>query len=107
MTWVRATGSLPITAASASLGLRPLPGLATRGVFGLAVLAAGAFLAATFLAAAFFAAGPAVLAATVLPNGVFTVPVRGGPAVLRGGNLDGANSKLTLPASASQASMAL
>src|SRR5829696_7083073 len=85
MTWVRATGSAPITAASSALGLRPAPGLATRGVLGLAVLAAGAFLAAAFFAAGAFAAF----------------------AGLRGGNLDGANSKFTLSASLSQASMAL
>src|SRR3954468_8921535 len=102
MTWVRATGSAPITAASSALGLRPAPGLATRGVLGLAVLAAGAFLAAAFFAAGAFAA----FTATVLPKGVFAVPPLAA-AGLRGGNFDGVNSKFTLSASLSQASMAL
>src|SRR5689334_19315059 len=83
MTSVRATGSAPITAASASLGLSPAPGL--RGALGAAAFfAAATFLAAGVLAAAFFAAAGAALA-----------------KVLRGGNLlvRGSNSKVTLPSS--------
>src|SRR5512142_3207660 len=91
MTSVRATGSAPITAASASLGFRPAPGL--RGAFGAAAfLAAGVFAGAVFLAATFFA-GAAL------------------PKVLRGGNLlppsRGANSKVTLPSSLFQTRKAL
>ena len=96
MTWVRATGSLPMTAASASLGFKPEPGLATRATFGLATFATGTFLAATFLAAGLAALSALVFTATVLPNGVLIVA---GPVLdaagLRGGNLDGANSKFT------------
>src|SRR5450830_65985 len=87
MTSVRATASPPITAASSALGVRPLPGVALRGVLVAAFLAAGA-LAAAFLAGAALAAAP---------------------AVLRGGNLlsRGSNSKFTLLAAASQAKKAL
>src|SRR6478672_7912292 len=90
MTSVRATGSVPITAASASLGLSPAPGL--RGALGAAAFfAAATFLAAGVLAAAFFAAGAALA------------------KVLRGGNLlvRGSNSKATLPSSWFQARKAL
>src|SRR6188472_3486185 len=99
MTSVRATGSVPITAASSVLGLRPGPVL--RGALAAAAFFAGAFLAAGFAAAlaalatgAYFAAGS--FAAGVLPA-----------APLRGGNFDGANSKFTLPASLSHARKAL
>src|SRR6187402_3136502 len=95
MTSVRATGSVPITAASSVLGLRPGPVL--RGALAAAAFFAGAFFAAGFAAAlaAAFATG-AYFAAGVLPA-----------APLRGGNFDGANSKFTLPASLSQARKAL
>src|SRR5512133_53971 len=110
MTCGRATGSAPITAARAALGCRPAAGLAAfltaalRGVLALALAAALGL--ATFLAA-FLAAAP-VLAARAAPVFEATAAlVKGVAAVLRGGNLLGANSKFTLPASASQASMAL
>src|SRR5690606_10746721 len=73
----------------------PVAAVVLRGALG--TLAAAVFLAAAFLAgAAFLAAALPVLA--------------GAPAaVLRGGNLEvrGSNSKLTLPASLSQARKAL
>src|SRR5664280_2119445 len=104
MTCGRATGSDPMTAAKASLGVKPAPGLAAdlRGVFAAAVLAA-AFLAGAFFAGTFLAVAPV---AAARPAPVFVAPAVLA-AVLRGGNLEGANSKLTLPASASHASMAL
>src|SRR5690349_4454705 len=87
MTSVRATGSAPITAASASLGFRPAPGVVLRGALGAAV---------------FFAA-VVVLAVAVLPAAVFFAAGAALAKVLRGGNLlppsRGANSKITLPSS--------
>src|SRR5674476_1507481 len=105
MTCGRATGWLPMTAAKAALGCRPAAPLVLRGNLGLEVLttdlAASSFLG-TFLALV------AVLAAAAIPAFVAATVLTGGwTAVLRGGNLDGANSKLTLPACASHASMAL
>src|SRR5688572_23246913 len=99
MTSVRATGSPPITAASSALGLRPAPVL--RGALGAAAFFAGAFFAAVF--AVVFAA---LATGVYLTAGSFAAGVL--PAApLRGGNLDGANSKFTLPASLSQARKAL
>src|SRR3982751_5455246 len=102
MTAVRATGSAPITAASASLGRRPAPAL--RGALG----------AATFLAAAFFAGFVAAAPVPPADVAIFLVAtfLAGAlPKVLRGGNLlppsRGANSKVTLPSSLFHARKAL
>src|SRR6185312_2896241 len=90
-----------MTAASAALGVRPAPGLAAdlRGV-----LVAG-LLAAAFLAGALAGTLRAVLAGAALAAAASGAAVLA--ADLRGGNLDGANSKLTLPASLSHARYAL
>src|SRR5688572_5736594 len=96
MTSVRATGSAPITAASSALGLRPAPVL--RGALGAAAFLAGAAFFAAVLAA--LATGAYLAAGSFAPGVLPAAP-------LRGGNLDGANSKFTLPASLSQARKAL
>ena len=95
-----------MTAASAALGRLSEAALAWRGA-----LAGAAFLGALFVAvfaAPLAALLPALLAATRPPAVTVLAAAAAAPAAtLRGGYLDGANSKLTLPASASQASMAL
>ena len=106
MTCVRATGSVPMTAASASLGFMPVPGL--RGALGAAAfLTPGTFLATTFFTAV-------VLPATVFPATFLaaTFFAAGAPAfanVLRGGNLlvRGSNSNATLASSLFQLKNAL
>src|SRR5450830_816157 len=105
MTWARAIGSAPITAASAALGVEPAPAAgALRGALAATFLAAG--LAADVFAAFVPVAlvPPWLVAACLVAT---AARVRGVAAVLRGGNLLGANSKLTLPSAASHTSMAL
>ena len=87
-----------MTAAKASLGFKPPLAETLRGALGLAAASvfAATFFAATFLAGTFFTAtflAAGVLATTVLPNGVFVALAGAFPpaAVLRGGNLEGAN----------------
>src|SRR6185369_16328740 len=70
MTWVRAIGSAPITAASSVLGFRP-PAAFVPGALGAAFLVAGA----AFLAgAAFFAAATAFFAGAFLAVALFFTP---------------------------------